>query len=188
MKQHSNTRKKQLQQHEQKSVTKRRSKKEKFFLFWNILIFLEYQSFIWYPKNTYLALFFRDRYNFTLLVHNEWSFQIHWWNSKPLPFSGDFLTQESNQGLLHFRWILYQLSYQGSPIYFLTRSIKLIFYFKTVVGNMKESNEMRVKIIQLFTSQDQSQYFVWLYINAGVIDIYLSYPGTAIYALLNSTY
>ena len=27
-----------------------------------------------------------------------------------------FLTQESNQGLLHCRWILYQLSYQGSPV------------------------------------------------------------------------
>ena len=25
---------------------------------------------------------------------------------------GSFLTQESNQGLWHFRWILYQLSYQ----------------------------------------------------------------------------
>ena len=29
---------------------------------------------------------------------------------------GIFLTQESNQGLLHCRWILYQLSYQGSPL------------------------------------------------------------------------
>ena len=28
---------------------------------------------------------------------------------------GFFPTQGSNQGLLHFRWILYQLSYQGSP-------------------------------------------------------------------------
>ena len=28
---------------------------------------------------------------------------------------GIFTTQESNQGLLHYRWILYQLSYQGSP-------------------------------------------------------------------------
>ena len=27
-----------------------------------------------------------------------------------------FLTQESNWGLLHCRWILYQLSYQGSLI------------------------------------------------------------------------
>ena len=26
-----------------------------------------------------------------------------------------FLTQELNQGLLHCRWILYQLGYQGSP-------------------------------------------------------------------------
>ena len=29
---------------------------------------------------------------------------------------GNFPTQESNQGLLHCRWILYQLSYQGIPI------------------------------------------------------------------------
>ena len=30
-------------------------------------------------------------------------------------FKGIFPTQKSNQGLLHCRWILYQLSYQGSP-------------------------------------------------------------------------
>ena len=29
---------------------------------------------------------------------------------------GIFLTQESNWGLLHCRWILYQLSYQGIPL------------------------------------------------------------------------
>ena len=28
---------------------------------------------------------------------------------------GIFQTQESNQGLLHCRWVLYQLSYPGSP-------------------------------------------------------------------------
>ena len=28
---------------------------------------------------------------------------------------GIFPNQESNQGLLHYRWILYQLNYQGSP-------------------------------------------------------------------------
>ena len=33
---------------------------------------------------------------------------------------GIFLTQESNQGLLHCRQILYQLSYQGSPSCFAT--------------------------------------------------------------------
>jgi len=30
---------------------------------------------------------------------------------------GIFPTQELNWGLLHCRWILYQLSYQGSPTY-----------------------------------------------------------------------
>ena len=30
-------------------------------------------------------------------------------------FQEIFLTQESNRGLLHCRWILYQLSYEGSP-------------------------------------------------------------------------
>ena len=30
---------------------------------------------------------------------------------------GIFLTQELNRGLLHCRWILYQLSYEGSPAY-----------------------------------------------------------------------
>ena len=29
---------------------------------------------------------------------------------------GNFPTRESNWGLLHCRWILYQLSYQGSPM------------------------------------------------------------------------
>ena len=33
---------------------------------------------------------------------------------KPIPLQGNFPTQESNQGLLHCRWILYQLSYLGS--------------------------------------------------------------------------
>ena len=31
------------------------------------------------------------------------------------PLQGIFPTQESNQGLLHCRPVLYQLSYQGSP-------------------------------------------------------------------------
>ena len=36
--------------------------------------------------------------------------------SLPL-FQWIFLTQVSNRGVLHCRWILYQLSYQGSPVY-----------------------------------------------------------------------
>ena len=38
-------------------------------------------------------------------------------------FQGIFPTQESNRGLLHYRRILYQLSYQGSPT--------LKYYFRT---------------------------------------------------------
>ena len=38
-------------------------------------------------------------------------------------FQGVFPTQESNRGLLHCRWILYQLSYQGSPSSLLNVSI-----------------------------------------------------------------
>ena len=32
---------------------------------------------------------------------------------------GNFPAQELNRGLLHCRWILYQLSYQGSPLFLL---------------------------------------------------------------------
>ena len=32
-----------------------------------------------------------------------------------VPFQGIFSTQGSNPGLSHCRWILYQLSHQGSP-------------------------------------------------------------------------
>ena len=36
-----------------------------------------------------------------------------------------FLTQELNWGLLHCRWILYQLSHQGSPYMWLSKSLTL---------------------------------------------------------------
>ena len=39
-----------------------------------------------------------------------------------------FLTEESNLGLLHCRWILYQLSYQGS-----SKSLKCHFIFDLVL-------------------------------------------------------
>ena len=39
-----------------------------------------------------------------------------------------FPTQESNQGLLHCRWILYQLSYEGSPYRHKVVSISLFFF------------------------------------------------------------
>ena len=40
-----------------------------------------------------------------------------YWSGLPFPSPGVFPTQESNPGLLHYRQILYRLSYEGSPIY-----------------------------------------------------------------------
>ena len=102
-------------------------------------------------KNTQLILFtawlcqlFWRRTLFiflAVLVERKWVTQScptlcnpHWlyspWNSPGQDtgvvscclLQGIFLTQESHQGLLHCRWILYQLSYQGSPskVYFST--------------------------------------------------------------------
>ena len=39
---------------------------------------------------------------------------------------GIFLTQELNWGLLHCRWILHQLSYQGSPHLLYTRPLNIL--------------------------------------------------------------
>ena len=38
-----------------------------------------------------------------------------YWSGLPFPSPGDLPNQGSNLGLSHRRWILYQLSYQGSP-------------------------------------------------------------------------
>ena len=44
-----------------------------------------------------------------------WGFsRQEYWSGQPIPSPGVSPTQELNQGLLHCRWILYQLCYQGS--------------------------------------------------------------------------
>ena len=60
-------------------------------------------------------------------LHHVWLLATPWtlcpWNSpgqntgvgSPSLLQGNFPTQEWDQRLLHCRWILYQLSYQGSP-------------------------------------------------------------------------
>ena len=45
--------------------------------------------------------------------------------SSPSPLQEIFPTQETNQGLLHYRQILYQLSYHGSPVYTYNESLLL---------------------------------------------------------------
>ena len=39
-----------------------------------------------------------------------------YWSGQPIPSPGDLPNQELKQGLLYCRRILYQLSYQGSPV------------------------------------------------------------------------
>ena len=48
------------------------------------------------------------------VVHGILQARILEWVAFPL-FQGIFPTQESNPGLPHCRWILYQLSHKGSP-------------------------------------------------------------------------
>ena len=69
-------------------------------------------------KVTQLCLTFCDPVDYR--VHGILQARILEWVA--IPFSrecsilqGIFPTQELNQGFLHCRWILYQLSYQGSP-------------------------------------------------------------------------
>ena len=60
----------------------------------------------------------------------------------PSLLQGNFLTQELNQGLLHCRWILYQLSYQGSPVWLDHRQ-----------ANSRSSNEYLLNLIECTTRQ-----------------------------------
>ena len=49
-------------------------------------------------------------------------------------FQWIFQTQESNQGLLHCRQILYQLSYQGSPVVVVLNSLNFCLPVKLLVS------------------------------------------------------
>jgi len=51
-----------------------------------------------------------------------------YWSGKPFPSPEIFSAQGLNLGLLHCRWILYQMSYQGSPYIYIDRGKTRIFY------------------------------------------------------------
>ena len=57
-------------------------------------------------------------------VWNTREAQEYWSGYPSLP-QGIFMTPESNQGLLHCRWILYKLSYQRSPTLYDPRGCSL---------------------------------------------------------------
>ena len=54
------------------------------------------------------------------------------------------LTQEWNGGLLHCKWILYQLSYQGSP----TELYMAVMFSAFIIGTIRNSPS---KFISMFT-------------------------------------
>ena len=64
---------------------------------------------------------------------------------------GIFLTQESNQGLLHCRCILYQLNYQESPgispirhyFFFIVYCIQNTHYISTIIKRLGYQNKFR---------------------------------------------
>ena len=51
-----------------------------------------------------------------------------------------FPTQKLNRGLLHCRWILYQLSYRGSPVNSVAMNIKVHVSFQIMVFSRYMSN------------------------------------------------
>ena len=78
-----------------------------------------------------------------------------YWSGLPFLLQGTFLTQWSNPGLLHCRWILYQLSYQGSP-----ENIGFILIISLLLGSWL----LKSWIFWLPSmSYKKNVYFVFLY-------------------------
>ena len=67
-------------------------------------------------------------------------------------FQGVFPTQESNQDILHCRWILYQLSYQGSPY--------MLYYIINIPLNTAIIASHKFCYI-IFSVSTHSQYFLF---------------------------
>ena len=78
-----------------------------------------------------------------------------------------FLTQGSNWGLLHCRWILYQLSYQGSkrdPKRFGKKNFCFFLYvckLKLIAGNIPEKRKAELARIRRETSQAGMSPEIW---------------------------
>ena len=51
----------------------------------------------------------------TMFISDDTREAQEYWSGWPIPSPGDLPHPGVKLGLLHCRWILYQLSYQGSP-------------------------------------------------------------------------
>ena len=74
---------------------------------------------------------------------------------------GIFLTQELNWGLLHCRWILYQLNYQGSPelSYDSATPLLSIYPGKSSVSS-KRYMHLNVHCSAVYNSQDMEAAYI----------------------------
>ena len=84
---------------------------------------------------------------------------------------GSFPTQESNQGLLHCRWILYQLSYLGSQLWISIHSFHILLHYS--LSQDIDYNPLFYTIRLLFIHSLHNSLY-------GVFDLYHFFP------LLNS--
>ena len=82
-----------------------------------------------------------------------------YWSGEPIPSPMDLPTQESNQGLLHCRRILYQLSYEGSPS--TTRGVSKVLKPLLQPDLDTHSPRMRSKLVSLrWVSEQGNLLFV----------------------------
>ena len=73
-----------------------------------------------------------------------------------------FLTQESNWGLLHYRWILYQLSYQGSPWH----SVILTFPTGQAINKLFSSTQHCTHHTYIISFPEYKTHFICKYCKA----------------------
>ena len=79
-----------------------------------------------------------------------------------------FPTQGSNPGLLHYRWILYQLSHKGSPYIYIH---PLFFRFPVHLGHQEHSVKFPVLcnrfsfVVYFLHSSGLSFYFVYNFLS-----------------------
>ena len=86
---------------------------------------------------------------------------------------GIFPIQESNQGLLHFKWILYKLSYQGSP------KTNWAYLVAQLVKNLANCMLSYTSLLLIYMLASHLKTYSWSQV---FILFYIS-PSTSIYFL-----
>ena len=101
------------------------------------------------------------------------------WSRLPFPSQQIFPTQGSNPCLLHCRQMLYHLSHQGSPLYYIIKHILLNIIFKVFYPKKYTSNDRNLGVsIQsdvFFPLTNPNSYFNYLF--SGGMNVYVVLGG-----------